>query len=70
MFIHEYANDGTLRQYLNRNFSMLNWNDKLNLAKQFVSAIKYLHENDIAHLNLVICLLNSNSWLFIFYFLV
>ncbi|RIB30250.1 kinase-like domain-containing protein [Gigaspora rosea] len=52
MFIHEYANEGTLRQYLNQNFCKLNWNDKLNLAKQLVSAIKCLHESDIVHLNL------------------
>ncbi|CAG8461027.1 4570_t:CDS:2 [Scutellospora calospora] len=36
IFIHEYANDGTLRQYLNQNFCILNWNDKLILAKQLV----------------------------------
>ncbi|CAG8739199.1 7734_t:CDS:2, partial [Gigaspora margarita] len=47
MFIHEYANKGTLRQYLDQNFYMLNWNDKFNLAKQLVSAIKCLHENAI-----------------------
>ncbi|KAF0411260.1 calmodulin-dependent protein kinase [Gigaspora margarita] len=52
MFIHEYANKGTLRQYLDQNFYMLNWNDKFNLAKQLVSAIKCLHESDIVHLNL------------------
>ncbi|RIB12689.1 kinase-like domain-containing protein [Gigaspora rosea] len=52
MFIHEYANEGTLRQYLDQNFCMLNWIDKLKLAKQLVSAIKCLHESDIVHLNL------------------
>ncbi|KAF0556954.1 kinase-like protein [Gigaspora margarita] len=52
MFIHEYANEGTLRQYLDQNFCKLNWNDKLTLAKQLVSAIKCLHESDIVHLNL------------------
>ncbi|RIB01455.1 hypothetical protein C2G38_1000778 [Gigaspora rosea] len=52
MFIHEYANEGTLRQYLDQYFYMLNWNDKFNFAKQLVSAIKCLHENDIVHLNL------------------
>ncbi|KAF0504367.1 kinase-like protein [Gigaspora margarita] len=52
MFIHEYANEGTLRQYLDQNFCMLNWFDKLKLAKQLVSAIKCLHESDIVYLNL------------------
>ncbi|CAG8811065.1 30095_t:CDS:2, partial [Gigaspora margarita] len=36
MFIHEYANEGTLRQYLDQNFCMLNWFDKLKLVKQLV----------------------------------
>ncbi|KAF0521655.1 kinase-like protein [Gigaspora margarita] len=52
IFIHEYAYNGTLRQYLKQSFSIINWNDKLRLAKQIVSAIKYLHENDIVHRNL------------------
>ncbi|RIB14212.1 hypothetical protein C2G38_2195747 [Gigaspora rosea] len=52
IFVHEYANDGTLRQYLKRNSNIINWNDKLRLAKQLNSAIKCLHENDIIHMNL------------------
>ncbi|CAG8479198.1 12506_t:CDS:2 [Cetraspora pellucida] len=53
MFIHEYANNGTLNQYLTQNFSKINWDDKLRLAKQLVSAVKCLHDNDLIHLNLV-----------------
>ncbi|CAG8494307.1 35751_t:CDS:2 [Gigaspora margarita] len=52
IFIHEYAYDGTLRHYLKQNFKKINWNDKLNIAKQLVSAVKCLHENDIVHMNL------------------
>ncbi|KAF0424504.1 kinase-like protein [Gigaspora margarita] len=52
MFIHEYASDGTLRQYLKQNSSKFNWNDKLRLARQLVNAIKYFHENDMIHTNL------------------
>ncbi|CAG8627422.1 11169_t:CDS:2, partial [Dentiscutata heterogama] len=52
IFVHEYALDGTLRQYLKQNISKINWNDKLHLAKQLSSAIKYFHENNIVHTNL------------------
>ncbi|CAG8705533.1 9556_t:CDS:2, partial [Cetraspora pellucida] len=53
IFFYEFASDGTLRQYLHLKFKMINWNDKLRLAKQITSAMKYLHENDIVHANLV-----------------
>ncbi|CAG8471884.1 8177_t:CDS:2, partial [Racocetra persica] len=56
IIIREYPCDGTFHQYLSKNFSILNWNDKLRLAKQLTSAIKCLHENDIIHMNL-----NSDS---------
>ncbi|CAJ0853157.1 8663_t:CDS:2 [Entrophospora sp. SA101] len=36
----EYADGGTLRNYLNKNFSSLSWNDKLDLAKQVTRKIK------------------------------
>ncbi|CAG8775635.1 36304_t:CDS:2, partial [Racocetra persica] len=52
IFAHEFACDGTLRQYLKQNFNKINWIDKLCLAKQLVSAINYCHENDIIHTNL------------------
>ncbi|CAG8739295.1 12031_t:CDS:2, partial [Gigaspora margarita] len=52
IFIHEYAYDGTLRQYLKQTFSKINWNDKLRLAKQLISAVKCLHDIDLIHLNL------------------
>ncbi|CAG8557564.1 13190_t:CDS:2, partial [Dentiscutata heterogama] len=52
IFIHDYASDGTLRQYLKQNSSKFNWYDKLRLAKQLVSAVKCLQDNNIVHLNL------------------
>ncbi|KAF0405445.1 kinase-like protein [Gigaspora margarita] len=51
-YFSEYASDGTLHQYLNQNFCLINWEDRLHLAKQLVNAIKLLHENDIIHMNL------------------
>ncbi|CAJ0871859.1 10642_t:CDS:2, partial [Entrophospora sp. SA101] len=40
LLVIEYADGGTLRNYLNKNFSSLSWNDKLDLAKQVTRKIK------------------------------
>ncbi|RHZ89542.1 hypothetical protein Glove_13g41 [Diversispora epigaea] len=49
MIILEYVNEGSLRQYLKSNFKSLDWNEKLNLAKQIANALLFLHSNDIVH---------------------
>ncbi|CAI2199511.1 14981_t:CDS:2, partial [Funneliformis geosporum] len=43
----EYADGGTLRRYLEENFSDLNWQNKYNLALQLSHAIKCLHDEEI-----------------------
>jgi serine/threonine protein kinase len=53
----EYAENGTLRNYLNERFENLTWNDKLNLALQLVNAISFLHDKEIVHCDLVTYLL-------------
>ena len=50
----EYANGGTLNNYLNKNFNKLDWSDKFHLAMQLASAVEFLHERDIIHRDLVI----------------
>jgi len=50
----EYADDSTLKNYLNEYFNKLEWKDKFYLAKQLAVAILFLHENDIIHRDLVI----------------
>ncbi|RGB29601.1 kinase-like domain-containing protein, partial [Rhizophagus diaphanus] len=52
LLVMEYANNGTLRSYLNRCFKDLNWNDKLNLAFQLANAISFLHDEGIVHRDL------------------
>ncbi|RHZ73569.1 hypothetical protein Glove_230g27 [Diversispora epigaea] len=49
MIVFEYANNGSLRQYLKSNFRKLDWNAKLNLAKQIANILMYLHSNDIIY---------------------
>src|SRR5438874_43465 len=48
----EYAEGGTLRNYLKENFSSLNWQDKYGLAFQLSSAVQFLHEKGIVHKDL------------------
>ncbi|RHZ70103.1 hypothetical protein Glove_275g90 [Diversispora epigaea] len=49
MVIFEYANNGSLRQYLKTNLRKLDWNTKLNLAKQIANILMHLHSNDIIY---------------------
>ena len=49
----EYANGGTLNNYLNEHFNELDWSDKFLLALQLASAVEYIHDYDIIHRDLV-----------------
>ncbi|RHZ55526.1 hypothetical protein Glove_414g6 [Diversispora epigaea] len=49
MIILEYVNEGSFRQYLKTNFQKIDWNTKLNLAKQIANVLMLLHSNDIIH---------------------
>jgi serine/threonine protein kinase len=51
--VMEYADSGTLRNYLSKCFENLTWNDKLNLALQLTNAISCLHGEEIVHRDLV-----------------
>ena len=53
----EYADSGTLRNYLKEHFGNLTWNDKFNLALQLANAVSCLHDEGIVHRDLVIHLL-------------
>ena len=52
----EYADGGTLRDYLKEHFNSLTWNDKFNLALQLAYAVSCLHGEGIVHRDLVIYL--------------
>ncbi|KAF0503045.1 kinase-like protein [Gigaspora margarita] len=50
--ILEYANEGTLREYLMTNFAKLQWTDKLYMAKEIALSLLFLHDNNIIHRDL------------------
>ncbi|PKC61859.1 kinase-like protein [Rhizophagus irregularis] len=50
--VMEYADGGTLRQYLKKNFDTLAWNDKFNIAYQLACAVSCLHGEGILHSDL------------------
>ncbi|RIB28310.1 kinase-like domain-containing protein [Gigaspora rosea] len=51
MVLH-YADEGNLREYLQANFTQLNWLDKLHIAKEIANGLRFLHANDIVHRDL------------------
>ena len=63
----EYADGGTLRNYLRKHFSHLTWDDKLNLALQLAYAVSCLHDEKIVHCDLVIHLLYYTTLIIIYH---
>ena len=49
----EYADNGTLTEYLSEHFHELEWADKLGLALQLANAVTCLHDSNIIHCDLV-----------------
>ena len=49
----EYADCGTLQNYLKERFNNLTWDDKINLALQLAYAVSCLHDEKIVHRDLV-----------------
>ncbi len=50
----EYADGGSLKNYLKHNFSTFTWNNKYQLAYQIAIALECLHNEEILHRDLVI----------------
>ncbi|GES88000.1 kinase-like domain-containing protein [Rhizophagus clarus] len=50
--VMEYADSGTLQDYLKEFFDNLTWNDKFNMALQLTRAILCLHDKEIIHRDL------------------
>ncbi|EXX63133.1 uncharacterized protein OCT59_023769 [Rhizophagus irregularis] len=52
LLVLQFANGGSLRNYLKENFDMLSWRDKINLAYQLAGAVSCLHDEGIIHRDL------------------
>ncbi|GBB83818.1 hypothetical protein RclHR1_10490002 [Rhizophagus clarus] len=52
LLVLEYADSGTLEAYLEKNFNVLDWNDKYQLAFQLVKAVACIHDLGIIHRDL------------------
>ncbi|RIB21664.1 kinase-like domain-containing protein [Gigaspora rosea] len=52
MIVLQYANNGNLREYLKNNFSRLQWEDKIRMAKEITQGVLYLHNKNIVHRDL------------------
>ncbi|RIB24272.1 kinase-like domain-containing protein [Gigaspora rosea] len=52
IMVFQSAEDGNLREYFKKNFTKLQWIDKLHIAKEIAMGLVYLHENDLIHRNL------------------
>ncbi|KAG9297854.1 hypothetical protein G9A89_006795 [Geosiphon pyriformis] len=63
MLVLEYANGGTLRQYLQSNISNMDSTEKLRLANEMASRITCIHAENIIHrdLNSLSILIHNNS---------
>ncbi|PKK69856.1 kinase-like protein [Rhizophagus irregularis] len=55
LLVMEYADSGTLRDYLKNNFHRLTWDNKYNLASQLACSVRCLHEEGIVHRDLHSC---------------
>ncbi|GBC20889.2 kinase-like domain-containing protein [Rhizophagus irregularis DAOM 181602=DAOM 197198] len=50
--VMEYANNGTLKEFLRKHFNNLTWGDKFNMALQLAHAVLCLHDEGIVHRDL------------------
>ncbi|GBC32630.2 kinase-like domain-containing protein [Rhizophagus irregularis DAOM 181602=DAOM 197198] len=52
ILVLEYANEENLRTYLKKNFTSLKWTDKIQMALDITSGLKFLHAKGIIHRDL------------------
>ncbi|CAG8804788.1 23927_t:CDS:2, partial [Dentiscutata erythropus] len=49
IFAMTYMSHGSLNEYLSNNFKIITWKMKLDLLRDIVTGIKWIHENKIIH---------------------
>ncbi|CAB4429303.1 unnamed protein product [Rhizophagus irregularis] len=52
MMVLDYAESGSLRDYLNKNYNELTWNVKINYLHNIASGLYNIHNNELFHQNL------------------
>jgi serine/threonine protein kinase len=63
LLVLEYADSGTLRNYLKDNFHKLDWNIKLTFAIQIADAVSCMHRKNIIHRDLVSIIITFNHFI-------
>lgn len=53
LLVMDYADCGSLQDYLEKKFNNLTWNNKYELAFQLACAVSFLHDRRIVHRDLV-----------------
>ncbi|GES87494.1 kinase-like domain-containing protein [Rhizophagus clarus] len=52
IMVMDYAKNGSLRNYLNKNYNKLNWNYKLGYLQYLAFGLEHIHKNDLIHRDL------------------
>src|ERR1043165_8511125 len=49
IMVMQYAEDGSLRQILNKNFNLMDWWDKFNILSDIAHGLRNIHEKRLIH---------------------
>ncbi|EXX50530.1 Tpk1p [Rhizophagus irregularis DAOM 197198w] len=52
MMVLDYAEDGSLRDHLDKNYNILNWNKKISYLQDAIIGIRYIHKKELFHRDL------------------
>ncbi|CAB4436828.1 unnamed protein product [Rhizophagus irregularis] len=49
ILVLEYASGGDLHKYLQKNFTTITWNNKLNILSEISTGLEYIHKDEFIH---------------------
>ncbi|RGB42350.1 kinase-like domain-containing protein, partial [Rhizophagus diaphanus] len=52
VMVLEYADDGSLRKYLDKNYNKLNWENKIICLEDIINGLEFIHESNLIHRDL------------------